>query len=377
MRLVAITALVLAGLAAVLRRGRRAVRWSPTRARSGPTSSRPWGLRLLDEHGGLVLAEDPSTGATVRRGRSAFERRRLAPRDPGAQLRLCSGGGYAAELATNDPAGRTIAVQPEAGRRGRDRVRRRDRRRRAPARGGRDRASERRRRALPRVRRALAGRRPARQRGRELRRRRPVPAQRVAADPGDRAALGISPARGRDLLPGAVAALDRRATACSSTAPETSYFRLDQGGSWSVELVNAPPDELAPAAAPDADSISLQLLRRPEARGRARALHGRRPAASRRRAAPWVFGPWIQPNGGTDEQLALLDQLQQADAPISVAQTYLHYLPCGDAARAARAGTGADGRRASSAGSRSPRTSTRWSAPTTSRCSTGPRPTAG
>ena len=52
---------------------------------------------------------------------------------------------------------------------------------------------------------------------------------------------------------------------------------------------------------------------------------GRQPPA----AAPWVFGPWVQPTGGTDEQLALLDQLQQADAPLSLAQTYLHYLPCG------------------------------------------------
>ena len=52
---------------------------------------------------------------------------------------------------------------------------------------------------------------------------------------------------------------------------------------------------------------------------------GRQPAP----AAPWVFGPWVQPNGDTDEQLALLDQLIAADAPMSVAQTYLHYLPCG------------------------------------------------
>ena len=32
--------------------------------------------------------------------------------------------------------------------------------------------------------------------------------------------------------------------------PATTYFRLDQGGSWSVEVTNAPPDEMPPATAP-------------------------------------------------------------------------------------------------------------------------------
>src|SRR5262249_37691386 len=41
--------------------------------------------------------------------------------------------------------------------------------------------------------------------------------------------------------------------------------------------------------------------------------------------APFVFGPWYQPRG--DEQ-AILARLQRDDVPLSVAQTYTHYLPC-------------------------------------------------
>ena len=56
------------------------------------------------------------------------------------------------------------------------------------------------------------------------------------------------------------------------------------------------------------------------------AATGRQPP----HAAPWQFGPWIQPQGGTEQQLELLDELHAADVPLSVAQTYLHYFPCGD-----------------------------------------------
>jgi alpha-glucosidase (family GH31 glycosyl hydrolase) len=45
----------------------------------------------------------------------------------------------------------------------------------------------------------------------------------------------------------------------------------------------------------------------------------------------WVFGPWFQPGGPLDQQVAQLTKLRSADAPVSVAQTYLHYLPCGGA----------------------------------------------
>jgi alpha-glucosidase (family GH31 glycosyl hydrolase) len=112
-------------------------------------------------------------------------------------------------------------------------------------------------------------------------------------------------------------------------SPETSYFRLDQSGSWSVELVNAPPDELTPPTAPPPERLSLRFFAGPRPADVLRRFTretGRQPEAP----APWVFGPWVQPNGDTANQLGQLDDLQDADAPVSVAQTYLHYLPCGD-----------------------------------------------
>jgi alpha-D-xyloside xylohydrolase len=112
-------------------------------------------------------------------------------------------------------------------------------------------------------------------------------------------------------------------------SPETSYFRLDQSGAWSVELVNAPPEELPPPTAPPPEALSLRFFAGPrpaEVLRRFTRETGRQPAP----AAPWVFGPWVQPNGDTATQLDELDELRAADAPVSVAQTYLHYLPCGD-----------------------------------------------
>ena len=112
-------------------------------------------------------------------------------------------------------------------------------------------------------------------------------------------------------------------------SPETSYFRLNRAGGWSVELVNAPPEELPPATAPPPERLSLRFFAGPkpaDALERFTRETGRQPPAP----APWVLGPWLQPPGGTESQLDLLDQQQAADVPLSVAQTYLHYLPCGD-----------------------------------------------
>jgi alpha-glucosidase (family GH31 glycosyl hydrolase) len=110
---------------------------------------------------------------------------------------------------------------------------------------------------------------------------------------------------------------------------ETSYFSLDQGGAWSVEVVTAPPGEGAPANSPPPTHLQMQVFAGPEP---ADVLRRFTKATGRqdRAAAPFVFGPWVQPTGDVDEQLGILGQLQGADAPLSVAQTYLHYLPCGD-----------------------------------------------
>jgi len=45
--------------------------------------------------------------------------------------------------------------------------------------------------------------------------------------------------------------------------------------------------------------------------------------------AAWVFGPWFQPTL-EPSQFQLADRFRAEDVPVSVAQTYTHYLPCGD-----------------------------------------------
>ncbi len=114
--------------------------------------------------------------------------------------------------------------------------------------------------------------------------------------------------------------------------PETSLFRLrsTDSGAWSVEATKAPSGELGAELAPAIDRLRLRFFAGPrpaDALRRFSAAVGRQPRA----AAPWVFGPWYQPGNGGDE-LALL---READAPVSVLQTYTHYLPCGDQETAA------------------------------------------
>ena len=101
---------------------------------------------------------------------------------------------------------------------------------------------------------------------------------------------------------------------------ETSSFRLPgaRGGSWGVR-VDAPRLRLRVFAGP----TPARALRR------FTAATGRQPAP----AAPWAFGPWLQtgqPNAPPlAEQMADLDRLRAADAPVSAAETQLRYLPCG------------------------------------------------
>jgi alpha-glucosidase (family GH31 glycosyl hydrolase) len=109
---------------------------------------------------------------------------------------------------------------------------------------------------------------------------------------------------------------------------ETSYFRLgDAGdGSWSVEVVAAPPGETGAAGAPPVDRLRLEFFAGPRPAAALRRMTrdtGRQP----RPGAKWVLGPWFQARGDEQAQLAAL---READAPVSALQTYLHYLPCGD-----------------------------------------------
>lgn len=109
---------------------------------------------------------------------------------------------------------------------------------------------------------------------------------------------------------------------------ETHYFRLgsDEPSVWSVE-VTATPDGFVRAPAPETLRLRVFAGPRPaDVLARFTKSVGRQPEPD----APWVLGPWFQPGGSLDAQLGQLETLRAADAPVSVAQTYTHYLPCGD-----------------------------------------------
>ncbi|MDQ2650095.1 MAG: hypothetical protein M3Z03_11140 [Actinomycetota bacterium] len=107
-------------------------------------------------------------------------------------------------------------------------------------------------------------------------------------------------------------------------------FDLESSGTWRVETAE-PALRWRVYAGPTPAAV-LQ-------RATADPTIGRQPPA-----AEWFFGPWYQPTGPT----AFREQLQQAwrtplsegghDVPVTVAQTYTHYLPC-----AAQAGSRSSG----------------------------------
>ena len=99
---------------------------------------------------------------------------------------------------------------------------------------------------------------------------------------------------------------------------ERSVFRLgsDRRDRWSAEV--------------DAPGLELRVFAGPRPAGVLRRLT-RTVGVQPRPPSPAVFGPWYQPR---DEERAILAGLQRDDVPLSVAQTYTHYLPC--AAQAGR-----------------------------------------
>jgi alpha-glucosidase (family GH31 glycosyl hydrolase) len=108
---------------------------------------------------------------------------------------------------------------------------------------------------------------------------------------------------------------------------EASYFRLgsDVPDRWSFEVVGL-PDGMDPRPAPA--ELRFRVFAGPTPAAvleRFTAVVGRQPEP----AAPWVLGPWFQPGGSLEERVAQVRKLRDADAPLSVAQTYTHYLPCG------------------------------------------------
>ncbi len=101
---------------------------------------------------------------------------------------------------------------------------------------------------------------------------------------------------------------------------ETSTFHLasDRPGVWSAE--------------PETAELSVRVFagRTPAAAlRRFTAATGRQP----RPQAPWAYGPWFQT--GQPNVIPIEDErewvrlLRDGDAPVSVAETQMHYLPCG------------------------------------------------
>ena len=99
---------------------------------------------------------------------------------------------------------------------------------------------------------------------------------------------------------------------------ETSRFALanQRADAWHVEV--------------DAAGMGLRVFAGPRPADVVRRLTeriGRQPQPG----APWFFGPWFQtgqPNQVPQER-DYLKTLQDADAPVSAAETHMRYLPCG------------------------------------------------
>lgn len=104
-------------------------------------------------------------------------------------------------------------------------------------------------------------------------------------------------------------------------ADETVVHRLgtEREDAWSFEVRGAPEDlDFRPAPS----RVAFRVFGGPEPSD-ALARYTNRVGRQPRVRAPWVFGPWYQgPEAG-------VVALREADAPVSVSQTYLHYLPCG------------------------------------------------
>ena len=99
---------------------------------------------------------------------------------------------------------------------------------------------------------------------------------------------------------------------------ETSSFDLGGRGRWS--------------ASAEARTLTLRLFAGPrpaDALRRFTAATGRQPAPP----APWAYGPWFQtgqPNvTPLAEEASIVKTLRDADAPVSAAETQMHFLPCG------------------------------------------------
>lgn len=98
-----------------------------------------------------------------------------------------------------------------------------------------------------------------------------------------------------------------------STYPNRFRLGTDRPDAWNVETQEP--------------AFRYQVFAGPtpaEALRRFGAATGRQPAP-----APWFFGPWYQPAGPAEFRTELASLWREWDVPVTVAQTYTHYLPCG------------------------------------------------
>ena len=103
---------------------------------------------------------------------------------------------------------------------------------------------------------------------------------------------------------------------------------LDNTETSRFQLANQRPD--AWSAEVDAASLRLRVFAGPTPADVVRRL-GERIGRQPQPAAPWFYGPWFQtgqPNEVPQER-EYLKLLQDADAPVSAAETHMRYLPCG------------------------------------------------
>jgi alpha-D-xyloside xylohydrolase len=103
-------------------------------------------------------------------------------------------------------------------------------------------------------------------------------------------------------------------------------FHLDRPGTWRVEHADPGRLRMRIYAGPTPKQVITRFTSDQDV--------GRQPEP-----APWYFGPWYQPTGADAFRRSLVPRWREADVPVSVAQTYTHYLPC-----AAHAGRDADER---------------------------------
>jgi sulfoquinovosidase len=101
-------------------------------------------------------------------------------------------------------------------------------------------------------------------------------------------------------------------------------FLIDQTERSTFDLVRERRDAWhAQAEAPELRFTVFAGPRPSQALRRYSQYAGRQP-----RPEPWFFGPWFQPTLER-QPFELADRFRSDDVPVTVAQTYTHYLPCG------------------------------------------------